>query len=157
MGFEPTTSPFTPFLWGDCSMALPLTKIKWSLRVWIHDRSGKKRREKKVCSFMFLRSNNHTEVVKMEFATCFNSSSCSSEVLWLFNCISSYCPISPSNTKLVHVKIGILIHKLANKRKGKVALRAYEHLCVFLVLDEIQSVPVFFKSKMKTPFHNITS
>lgn len=62
-------------------MALPLTKIKWSLRVWIHDRSGKKRREKKVCSFMFLRSNNHTEVVKMEFATCFTSSSCSSEEL----------------------------------------------------------------------------
>ena len=114
-------------------MALPLTKIKWSLRVWIHDRSEKKRREKKkkVCSFMFLSSNNYTEVVKMKFATC--------------------------NTKLVHVKIGILIHKLANKRKGKVALRAYEHLCVFLLLDEIQSVPVFFKSKMKTPFHNITS
>lgn len=101
----------------------------------IQKRKGEKK--KKVCSFMFLRSNNHTEVVKMEFATCFTSPSCSSEELWLFNRISSYCPISPSNTKLVYLKIGILIHKLANKRKGKVALRAYEHLCVFLLLDEI--------------------
>jgi hypothetical protein len=34
----------------------------------------------KKSSFMFLRSNNHANVVKMEFATCFTSPSWSEEL-----------------------------------------------------------------------------